>query len=131
MNINFIMDDVIKKLNRLDREDLIWIIYFFIATFALLSNKLDRDFLLTKDYNAYKKEKKINISIFFVAFFIYLYFVMILNSDLNNMEKNFSNKKYRSTYIQLIAALLFLVGGFIYLFNELFLNDELDVGIIS
>ena len=56
---------------------------------------------------------------------------MILNSDLNNMEKNFSNKKYRSTYIQLIAALLFLVGGFIYLFNELFLNDELDVGIIS
>lgn len=131
MNINFIMDDVIKKLKRLDREDLIWIIYFFIATFALLSNKLDRDFLLTKDYNAYKKEKKINISIFFVAFFIYLYFVMILNSDLNNMEKNFSNKKYRSTYIQLIAALLFLVGGFIYLFNELFLNDELDVGIIS
>ncbi len=125
------MDDVIKKLKRLDREDLIWIIYFFIATFALLSNKLDRDFLLTKDYNAYKKEKKINISIFFVAFFIYLYFVMILNSDLNNMEKNFSNKKYRSTYIQLIAALLFLVGGFIYLFNELFLNDELDVGIIS
>lgn len=125
------MDDVIKKLKRLDREDLIWIIYFFIATFALLSNKLDRDFLLTKDYNAYKKEKKINISIFFVAFFIYLYFVMILNSDLNNMEKNFSNKKYRSTYIQLIAALLFLVGGFIYLFNELFLNEELDVGIIS
>lgn len=125
------MDDVIKKLKRLDREDLIWIIYFFIATFALLSNKLDRDFLLTKDYNAYKKEKIINISIFFVAFFIYLYFVMILNSDLNNMEKNFSNKKYRSTYIQLIAALLFLVGGFIYLFNELFLNDELDVGIIS
>ena len=125
------MDDVIKKLKRLDREDLIWIIYFFIATFALLSNKLDRDFLLTKDYNAYKKEKIINISIFFVAFFIYLYFVMLLNSDLNNMEKNFSNKKYRSTYIQLIAALLFLVGGFIYLFNEIFLNDELDVGIIS
>lgn len=49
------MNDVEKKLKRLKNEDIIWIIYFFIVVFALYSNKLDRDYLLKKDKEAYKR----------------------------------------------------------------------------
>lgn len=125
------MNDVEKKLKRLKNEDIIWIIYFFIVVFALYSNKLDRDYLLKKDKDAYKREKSINITIFFIAFFIYLYFLLILTEDLGNMEKNFDDPNYRSTFIQLIAAILFLIGGAIYLINEITRKDDaLDVGLI-
>lgn len=125
------MNDVEKKLKRLKNEDIIWIIYFFIVVFALYSNKLDRDYLLKKDKEAYKREKSINITIFFVAFFIYLYFLLLLTEDLGNMKKNFDNPNYRSTFIQLIAAILFLIGGAIYLINEITRkDDDLDVGLI-
>lgn len=125
------MNDVEKKLKRLKNEDIIWIIYFFIVVFALYSNKLDRDYLLKKDKDAYKREKSINITIFFVAFFIYLYFLLLLTEDLGNMEKNFDDPNYRSTFIQLIAAILFLIGGAIYLINEITRKDDaLDVGLI-
>ena len=110
MNIN-------KKLKRLKNEDFIWIVYFFIVVFALYSNKLDRNYLLKKDNEAYKREKYINITIFFVAFFIYLYFLLLLTEDIGSMEKNFDDPAYRSTFIQLIAAILFLIGGAIYLIN--------------
>lgn len=125
------MNDVVKKLKRLKNEDIIWIIYFFIIVFAIYSNKLDRDYLLKKDIKAYKSEKTINITIFFIAFFIYLYFVLLLTEDISSMEKNFNNPEYRSTFISLIAAILFLVGGAIYLINEISRKDDLiDVGLI-
>lgn len=125
------MNDVEKKLKRLKNEDIIWIIYFFIVVFALYSNKLDRDYLLKKDKDAYKREKSINITIFFIAFFIYLYFLLLLTEDLGNMKKNFDDPNYRSTFIQLIAAILFLIGGAIYLINEITRkDDDLDVGLI-
>lgn len=125
------MNDVEKKLKRLKNEDIIWIIYFFIVVFALYSNKLDRDYLLKKEKDAYKREKSINITIFFIAFFIYLYFLLLLTEDLGNMEKNFDDPNYRSTFIQLIAAILFLIGGAIYLINEITRKDDaLDVGLI-
>ena len=125
------MNDVEKKLKRLKSEDIIWIIYFFIVVFALYSNKLDRDYLLKKDKDAYKREKSINITIFFISFFIYLYFLLLLTEDLGNMEKNFDDPNYRSTFIQLIAAILFLIGGAIYLINEITRkDDDLDVGLI-
>ena len=125
------MNDVEKKLKRLKNEDIIWIIYFFIVVFALYSNKLDRDYLLKKDKEAYKREKSINITIFFVAFFIYLYFLLPLTEDIGSMEKNFNDENYRSTFIQLIAAILFLIGGAIYLINEIVRKDDaLDVGLI-
>ena len=125
------MNDVEKKLKRLKNEDIIWIIYFFIVVFALYSNKLDRDYLLKKDKEAYKREKSINITIFFVAFYIYLNFLLLLTEDIGSMEKNFNDENYRSTFIQLIAAILFLIGGAIYLINEIVRKDDaLDVGLI-
>ena len=122
--------DVFAHLKRLKNEDFIWIIYFFIAAFAIFSNKLERDYVLNNNNVAYKKSKTINIILFLVAFFIYLYFVLLFTQDLNNMEKNFNNTKYRNTFLQLIAALLFLIGGIIYLVEAISERDIEEIGFI-
>lgn len=122
--------NIFNKLQRLNSENKIWIIYFFIAAFAIFSNKLERDYVLNKNSVAYKKSKTINIILFLVAFFIYLYFVLLFTQDLNNMEKNFNNEKYRNTFLQLIAALLFLIGGIIYLFEAISERDIEEIGFI-
>ena len=122
--------DVFNRLKRLKTEDFIWLIYFFIAAFAVLSNAYERNYDLTNNISSYKKSKIINIIIFFIVFFIYLYFALTFATDLNNMERNFNNKNYRNTLMQLIAALLFLIGGAIYLVQEILSTEEIEFGII-
>ena len=125
------MEEVIKKLKQLKTEDFIWIIYFFIAAFAILSNNYERKYLLNKqNIEAYKKEKTINITVFIVVFFIYLYFVLLISQDLNSMEKNFNNPNYRNTFLKLIASLLFLVGGAIFISQEINSNELDEIGFI-
>ena len=125
------MEEVIKKLKQLKTEDFIWIIYFFIAAFVILSNNYERKYLLNKqNIEAYKKEKTINITVFIVVFFIYLYFVLLISQDLNSMEKNFNNPNYRNTFLKLIASLLFLVGGAIFIFQEINSNELDEIGFI-
>lgn len=122
--------NIFNRLQRLNSENKIWIIYFFIAAFAILANNYEKDFLIKKNKKSYQIEKTMHIVIFLVAFFIYLYFVLLITNDLNNMEKNFNNTKYRNTFLQLIAALLFLIGGAIYLIQEVSTNDLEEIGFI-
>lgn len=110
MNIN-------EKLKRLKTEDLIWIIYFFIAGAALYSNIDERKYLLTKNLKAYKEKKNINTTIFVIALIIYIYFVLINTEDLSITKYTDSNYIYRE--LQLIGSLLFLIGGIIYLIVEI------------
>lgn len=122
--------NIFNRLERLNSENKIWIIYFFIAAFAILANNYEKDFLLKRDINAYQKEKTIHIVISFVAFFIYLYFVLVFTEDLNNMKKNFNNARYRQALLKLVAAILFLIGGAIYLIQEVSTNEIEEIGFI-
>ena len=122
--------DVLNRLKQLRTEDFIWIIYFFIAAFAIISNVFEKDYILTRNSNSFKKSKTIIIVLFFIAFFIYLYFVLLFTRDLSNMEKNFNNVRYRNKLLQVIASLLFLIGGAIYLIQEVISNEGDEIGFI-
>ncbi len=122
--------DILNRLKRLKTEDFIWIIYFFIAAFAIISNAFEKDYIKTNNITSFRKSKNINIVLFFIAFFIYLYFVLLFTKDLSNMERNFNNPKYRNTFLQLIASLLFLIGGAIYLIQEVISYDNTEIGFI-
>ncbi len=122
------MDDLNKKLRLLKNEDLIWIIYIFIAIAAIVSNYFERKYDLTNNRTAYKNFKTINICIFTVAFFIYLYFLITIYDKLKSVRE--SIEKFRLTQAQLFGAILFLVGGLIYLIVEISENEDIDVAII-
>lgn len=114
------------KLQRLNQEDFIWIIYVFIALFAIISDVYERNYILTNNKKSQKKFKTINITIFIVALFIYVYFVLINYEDVQALKKDISKKEGLNQHLSLVSALLFLIGGVIALYVEL-TSDTPDV----
>ena len=43
------MDEVNRSLRNLKIEDFIWFLYFFIVIFALVANRLEENYLYTKN----------------------------------------------------------------------------------
>lgn len=107
------------KLQRINTEDFIWVVYFFIALFAIISDTYEKKFLVNKDLKAQRIYKTINITIFVVALFIYVYFVFINYEDVNTLKKEAAKKEVLNQHLSLISALLFLIGGVIALYVEL------------
>lgn len=107
------------QLQRIKTEDFIWVIYFFIALFAIISDAYEKNFLIYKDYKSKKIYKTINITIFVVALFIYVYFVFINYEDVQMLKKEATKKEVLNRHLSLISALLFLVGGVIALYVEI------------
>ena len=112
------MDDFFRKLNLLKQEDFIWLIYFFIITFAIISNKFERNYVITNNQNNLNKSKKINTTILVVAFFIYLYFVIVTIDNFDLLKRNSNQKNVRVAFERLIANILFLVAGAIALYAD-------------
>lgn len=114
------------QLQRIDTEDFIWVIYFFIALAAIISDTYEKQFLINKDLKSQKKFKTINITIFIVALFIYVYFVFINYQDVKALKRDASKKEVLNQHLSLVAALLFLVAGVINLYVEI-TGDAPDV----
>lgn len=114
------------QLQRINTEDFIWVIYFFIALFAIISDAYEKNFLLTNNLKSQKKFKTINITIFIVALFIYVYFVLINYEDLKALRKEATKKEVLNQHLSLVAALLFLIAGVMNLYVEL-TGDAPDV----
>lgn len=122
------MKNINEQLQLLRNENLIWIIYIFISIFAIVSNHFEKQYDLTNDSESYKKFKTINICIFTIAFFIYLYFFVTIYSKLKNVKR--TTERYRLTQAQLFGAILFLIGGVIYLIVEISEQENIDIAII-
>ena len=119
------------KLQRISEENFIWVVYFFIIIAALLSNAYEKYFLETGDFRKQKIFKTLNITIFCVAFFIYLYFVVISYQNVQELRETSTKKEVLSAHMQLIASLLFLVAGGIALLAEINREDpDTDIGVV-
>ena len=118
------MNNMNEQLRMLKNENLIWIIYIFISISAIVSNHFEKQYDLTNDSEAYKKFK----TIITIAFFIYLYFFITIFGKLKKVRKY--TKKYHLTQAQLLGALLFLIGGLIYLIVEISEQEEAEIAFI-
>ena len=112
------MNDFFRKLQLLKEEDFIWLIYFFIVTFALISNNYERNYIITNNQNSLNNSKRINSTILIIAFFIYLYFVIVTINNFDLLKRNASRKEVKVAFERLIANILFLVAGAIALYAD-------------
>ena len=111
------------KLQRINTENFIWLIYFFIIIAALISNEYEKHYLKTGDLKGQKIFKTLNITVFCVAFFIYLYFVITNYENIEQLKQTSTKKEVISAHLNLIASLLFLVAGGISLYAEINKDD--------
>ena len=115
-----------ETLNEIRIEDYIWIIYIFLAIFAIVSNYFEKEYLKKHDKKDANTFRTINTEIFIVTFLIYLYFVYINYKHIKRLDENSSPKQVLLANIGLIAAIIFLIGGGLNLFISIFGDDEDD-----
>lgn len=112
------MSELFRKLRLLKEEDFIWLIYYFIITFALVANELERKYLLDNKEPEINVAKKINSTILIIAFIIYLYFVVVTIQNFDILKKNGTRKEVRVAFERLIANIIFLVAGAIAIYAD-------------
>mgnify|MGYP007131989769 CR=1 FL=1 len=79
-----------ETLNEIRIEDYIWIIYIFLAIFAIVSNYFEKEYLKKHDKKDENTFRTINTEIFIVTFLIYLYFVYINYKHIKRLDENSS-----------------------------------------
>lgn len=117
------MTNLSQALLELNQEDFIWIIYSFIVLGALISNVLERDWVLKHHSKSYRSFHTINLTIFIISFFIYAYFVWLNYKHIKELRGNVTLKELFLNEANFVASCLFLVGGIIYIITELFSNS--------
>ncbi len=113
-----------ETLEELRIEDYIWIIYIFLAIFAIVSNHYERNYLKKHQKQDENLFRTINSEIFIISFFIYLYFVYLNYKHLKELAWDASPKQVQFGYLGLIASIFFLIGGAISLYISLQGSDE-------
>jgi len=125
------MDKLSRQLKLLKEEDFIWLIYYFIVTFALVANYFERNSILNNNKESLKNAQKITTTILVVAFFIYLYFTLVSIDNLEFLKRNGNKKEVKVAFERLIANILFLVAGAIAIYADYDSNtSSIDIGII-
>ena len=124
------MDKFSRQLKLIKEEDFIWLIYYFIVTFALIANYYERNSLINSNKESLKIAQKITTTILVVAFFIYLYFTLISFDNLEILKRNGNKKEVKVAFERLIANILFLVAGAVALYADYDSNSSnIDIGI--
>ncbi len=115
-------DSPIEQYNELKKDDLIWYVYIFVVFAAIYSNRVEEDYVFTKDPKEYQIFHNINLIALTVVFFIYLFFVVRAN-------KNYKKKPNFKTELNLIATIMFLIAGAILLYLEVIgpVEDEIAI----
>lgn len=122
------MDDINRRLEQINVEYFIWIIYFIIIGLSMYANTFEKKYFLYNDYNAREKYRKLNTFIFIVAVLIYSYFVVDNYQDVRNLKASDSKQKRELTELSFFATCLVLVSGVIFLY--IIINDpEIDTEI--
>lgn len=118
MNYN----EIENKIDQINTEDKIWIIYIGIIFLSWYANELERNYF--KNNNNYCKEKyrKVMIFIFSILVIIYFYFLKSSLNDIKNLKPSDSIRKKNLTYLSFIGSSLIAISGLIFLYIAL--KDE-------
>lgn len=110
------MEEKLKLLKALKIEDFVWVIYLVIIGLSFYSNHIERNYIINDNEESKNKYQIINIIIFTIAVFIYLYFTYDNYKATVELKECDSYDKKKYTYLELIASLLALISGIIFLY---------------
>lgn len=94
-------------------EDLIFFIYYIIITLSLYANHIEREYLVTKNKEKGEKYRNTLYIIFGTATLVYIYYTIEGFKELN---KSPNEEAKRLNELALLASILVLISGFIYLY---------------
>ena len=112
-----------KRLEQIQIENYIWIVYLFIIGFSFYANSLEKDYFLTKNIQSKNSYRKINATVFLILILVYSYFEKEAINSYFNKNKSKTQEKFDT--LSLIATTMVLISGCIFLYIILE-DDNLD-----
>lgn len=121
-------NEIKEKINDINNEDHIWLIYILIIFASWYSNSLERKYFIYNDTECKNRYRKIMILIFSTLLIVYIYFFMSSMKSINELKTSDSLKKKKLTELSAIGSLFILVSGIIYLYIA-YMDEDIDVEI--
>jgi NADH:ubiquinone oxidoreductase subunit 2 (subunit N) len=100
--------DVINKINRLNFEDFLWIIFVFLSILNIYGNNFDKEYLKTNNKSYQNNANKVFEFTLIITFLIYSYFFI----------RNYSaykecNEEEKQLYVIKVLGSSFLIAGIV------------------
>ena len=115
------MDYKIKnEIDRLDFEDLLWVIFVFLSIMNIISNYYQKEFVVTNCQYYEDKANNISIVVLSILVFVYLYFFL----RNYNMYNDKGNNVTKEDFVKVIGSLLFVIGAICLLYFQISSNDN-------
>ena len=115
-----------KRIQQIEIENKIWIIYFIIIGLSYYGNYYEKDNFENNNQNSKEIYQKKNTIVFTILLIIYSYFE---KEEINSFqEKNKSKKQKEYDTLSLIATTAVLISGIIFLYiivNDKDLDEEI------
>lgn len=118
MNYN----EIENKINQINTEDKIWIIYIGIIFLSWYANELERNYFKNNNHYCKEKYRQVMIFIFSILVIIYFYFLKSSLNDIKNLKPSDSIRKKNLTYLSFIGSSLIAISGLVFLYIAL--KDE-------
>ena len=124
MNYNEIND----KLNDINTENHIWVIYIIIIFMSWYANDLEKKYFIYNNYECKNKYRSIMILIFSILLVVYLYFFKSSMDDVNELKISDSLNKRKLTELSAMGSLFIVISGLIFLYIA-YMDNDIDVEI--
>ena len=108
-----------REINRLYFEDILWFIFIGLSILNIVSNNLQKEYVITEEQLYENKVNNISIKVLTTLVFVYLYF-FIRNI---NMYKNKDNPT-DIDLVKVIGSLLFVIGAICLLYFQVNSDDN-------
>lgn len=103
-----------KRLEQIQIENYIWILYLFIIGFSFYANYLEKDYFLTKNIQSKESYRIINAFVFILLIIVYSYFEKEAIDSFQSKHKSETQKRFDT--LSLIASTMVLISGCIFLY---------------
>ena len=111
---------IIKRLNKIETENNIWIIYLLIILLSYYANSKEKDYFINNNLQSKDLYRKINIIIFIILIMVYSYFELDAISSLKDNNK--TNKIKKLDNLSFMATTAVLISGILFLY--ILIEDE-------
>lgn len=112
-------DSLYREIRRLNFEDLLWVIFIFLSIMNIVSNKFQKEYVISNDQYYEDRANNISICVLTILVFIYLYF-FLRNYNMYNNKDNPQNEDL----VKVIGSFLFIIGTLCLLYFQVNSNDN-------
>lgn len=108
-----------REINRLNFEDILWFIFIGLSILNIVSNNLQKEYVISEEQIYEKKANNISIKVLTTLVFVYLYF-FIRNYNMYRNKENATD----TDLVKVIGSLLFVIGAICLLYFQVNSDDN-------